>query len=137
MSFYLFYLFAEHEHFSQLSLKQLRRDIERHCRIDCGLDIVPSGVLAGIVEDFSSIASRARAVDSGGFLHGKFSRQETETMLRYTRDFVAANGLQLADVCYCLRDPEDTGRSTKKTLWSELAILLPHRRKEVIDCSYN
>jgi Myb-like DNA-binding domain len=128
-----FEILDAYDDLSAVGSKQLRRECEQ--RLGLKSKVLDTAENKEIVNDligqYSAVyVARNRSgnanTDSDDYKKKKFSDAEKKLIMEVTNEFMEINGVDVSEICTCLRDIEDRGRKTY-SLWKELGSLLPNR----------
>lgn len=93
--------------------------------------------LVTMITSFKQPAKKKKAVtdqdvelNEGKYKEGRFSKEESDTVMEAGMRYVEEHGINLIDLCSSTK-VKGAGDSKHKEFWREVAILLPTRKKDV------
>eukprot|EP00607_Mallomonas_marina_P005475 CAMPEP_0182426828 /NCGR_PEP_ID=MMETSP1167-20130531/13343_1 /TAXON_ID=2988 /ORGANISM="Mallomonas Sp, Strain CCMP3275" /LENGTH=543 /DNA_ID=CAMNT_0024608543 /DNA_START=44 /DNA_END=1675 /DNA_ORIENTATION=+ len=125
----VFQFLREHPDFESWTLKKLKKSLADVAPEE--VDKLTTEVLTTILSDFRLLSQTTHQENSNGTIYkkGKYSKSESELIVRLVLEYIQINGLEKADVCPGLRE----GNSKKRhRIWKEISIILPHRTQRSI-----
>ncbi len=120
--FFNLHISLDHEGFEELSLKDLRTNIEDELQLSKKKFLKRN--LLSILEEFGNL----RKNKGKEKITGKFSRSESELIIRTLTEYRNRHGLEISDMSSFFQEKKT---QTRHPVWKELSILLPFRTKSV------
>lgn len=127
----IFSILSGHDDYESLPFSTLRQEMERNIGLPHGSLKSQKSEIMDLVVEFKHM-QKYENVDKGNeskVKTGKYSKQETDLILKTVHEYLAANDFSPEEICPELRDERECKQHPY--LWSMLKDLLPGREAKV------